>query len=288
MRTSKKLPPASIEQERHLDYWRRLNAIHNGYTKAAERIIQTIGVPICIPYCGHCCENNSVLAFGLEAEYAASYLLGKPHLINTVLDSCREWLTRTGDYTYGRQLTVELWNEKASEWERILQEPCPFLTTDKKCLIHQARPLVCRAYGVTHMPGPDCPRPLGRGEDENSRAWFDAKNNHEIPLYNMVIELRNNIIEPRYSRQGFFTTMLFERFRANELAGLIDDGKIPLLKLSVGWGGDSNLMLWQEQLDKQWRAEAADKSIAEQIPLRQREHEGKPPIVSLNWRQLKQ
>jgi hypothetical protein len=74
--------------------------------------------------------------------------------------------------------------------------------------------------------------------------------------------------ESRYLRQGFFVTMLYERFRADKLAILLDNGKVPLVKLSVGWGSGM-MLLWQRQLDRMWSADAADSSIAEQPMLKE-------------------
>jgi len=262
---------------RLLTYWSRLERVHRGYAQAATEIETAIGGPICVAKCGLCCHHNSVVAYGIEAELAASWLLGQPRLINPVLDRCHDWLTRRDNrYTYGSKITPELWSDLRGEFEQALQEPCVLLDQEtKQCLVHWGRPLVCRAYGVTRVPAPHCPRPLGPAEDIGSRTYWDGRD-RSLNLYRDVDKLLKSIIERRYDRQGFFVTMLYERFRAKELAGLLDDGKVPLVKAAVGWG-TGYLLLWQEQLERQWRAEAADNSIAEQVPLEDRD--GLPVMV---------
>lgn len=264
------------EHAKLLGYWGALERIHRGYDEAAARIEGATGGPLCVPGCdANCCEHNSVLAYGIEAELAASHLLGQPAKLRAVLDACHAWLTKPGRYTYGGKITPALWDDLRPEFLAILRERCPLLTEDKRCALHAARPLVCRAYGVTRVPARECPRPWAPGENHDNRLYWDGTS-AEIPLYKWVRDLRRKITEPRYSRQGFFATMLYERFRASELAGLLDDGKVPLLKLAVGWGdgyqfqNEGHMLLWQEQLEREWRADAADKSIAEVVPLEER------------------
>jgi Fe-S-cluster containining protein len=255
------------DQLRLLGYWSQLDAIYRGFNNAARDIELQTGVPICVPGCGRCCMQ-SVHAHGIEAEYAGSLILGslgkRPGLLSEVLDRCREWLTREGNWTYSRGWfgTIDLSNE----YRRAFQERCCFLTDDLECLIYDARPMVCRAFGVTHLPGLDCPRPLGVGEDQSARAivTYDTPAN---PLRAMVDRLLKSIREPRYNRQGFFATFLFERFRARELAGLIYDGKVPLVKQMVGWGGGYKL-LWQDQFDREWELAQVDQSIDEEVSVK--------------------
>jgi len=215
------------------------------------------------------------MAWGLEAEYARSVLLGSPELQKPVLDACREWLTKCGNYTYGSGANSERWKSLQGEILLAKQEPCAFLGRDGRCIMHAARPIVCRAYGVTHVPSPLCKRPIGLGES-GSRIHWDA-NHPKIPLKAMWWNLLNQIDEPRFSRQGFFAMMVFEALATRELAGLMDDGKIPLVKLRVVWGG-SESVLWQEEIDAMWRAEAADRSILDQPPIEERD--GNPVMVA--------
>ncbi len=267
-------------------YFSQLEVIHLGYSIAASQIEAALGRSICMENCGQCCTTNSVVTLGLEAEYVASWLAGRPDLHYQIMDACREWLTRPGRYTFGKGFSQE-WFASPQGQRELLQaagEPCPFLDTDKKCMIHPARPLVCRAYSVLHQ-SPDCPRPKGLGEGPDSQMWFNANGRHfagapfpQTPtsLKEMEARLRLRIHEVRYLREGFVYFMLMERFHATELAGLMDDGRVPMIKVSVGLGGTVRL-LYQEQLELEWKARFADESIAQQVPLK--DVDGVPVMV---------
>jgi len=53
-------------------------------------------------------------------------------------------------------------DERFREYVKSTSSSCPFLDGDKLCIIHDARPVVCRAYGVTRTTGPECPRPISK------------------------------------------------------------------------------------------------------------------------------
>lgn len=264
-------------------YWERLEEVYKMVQFAQQQVEQAIGVPVCVESCrGLCCRMNSIAAYGVEAEHVASWLLTQGKLLPDILDRARGWLTAPGNWTYGRKLNYGIWKSLEMELREALMEPCCFLSDEGRCLIHEVRPLVCRTYGVLHMPGSNCPRPLGFGEDENSRAWFDAKD-PSLPIRLRWNSLRWSMKEPRFNRGGFLAMMLFERFHAKELAGLMDDGRIPLVKAHEGHGRGLAL-LWQDDLEREWRNVKADISIAGAVPLRYREGVprmvvGKPELV---------
>jgi Fe-S-cluster containining protein len=52
--------------------------------------------------------------------------------------------------------------ERFAEYVKATSSPCPLLTQEKTCLMHDARPVVCRAYGVMRTTGPECPRPMSK------------------------------------------------------------------------------------------------------------------------------
>lgn len=246
-------------------YWPKLELIHKAFEIAADKIRESTGVPLCVDNCGLCCTSASVFGSGVEAEYIASYLLGSPKKINPIMDRIRAWLTSTRQsWTYGALKPENFTAEVSHEVEVAAGERCPFLEDDLRCGIYEARPLPCRAYGVTHLPNHWCKRPRGLGESDDSYAIFDA--DKPIPIREMVDDLRSSTVEPKYSREGFVATMVFERFRARELAGLVDDGKVPLAKLAFGWGGQK-AMLWQDTLNQQWDYDQTDHSIDDAIPL---------------------
>ena len=261
-----------------LGYWAKLDRIYAGFKRAAEEVERARAAPVCVDGCGKCCESTVPLSTGAEAEYAASMLVGTPNL-KKVLDRARDWLTSKPPWTellkptYGNTVTQESFQRKlAGEIDMVLtHESCPFLDDDKSCLVWQGRPAVCRAYGVTHVPNQWCERPIGAGETEDSRVSWDASvpTDPDRPsIKQQYNKLRQSIGEPRYGREGFFPTMIFERYRAAELAGFVDDGKIPTARMTVGWGGHK-MILWQEDVDAAWSNAAADESISQQVPLKE-------------------
>lgn len=263
--SAKSLTPENLALLKH---WSQLDVLYAMYGQAQREIERITGVPICRSGCALCCKESSVFSLGIEAEYAASMLLGQSALLKPALERIREWLTKPGKYTYGKSITGEVLGEKWGELVSIAREPCCLLNDDSTCSIHFARPAVCRAYGVTRMPDQWCPRPLGNGEDANSRAWWNPTY-PSIPIKPRYMAFRKSLKDYRYRREGFFVSMIFERFCAEELAGMLDDGKVPMLKVACGIGKEIAL-LWQDQMESAWSNRAADKSIKEQVPLVER------------------
>lgn len=257
------LSPQHVDNIRSESY---LALLHKYFDIAAHRVEQAAGVPLCIEHCGRCCTSNSVLSYGVEAEAAASWLYSNGTLIPRVVAACEQWLTQQGNWTYASSITQAGWKSLEPEYLRALTTPCPLMDADKRCLIHPVRPLVCRAYGVTRLPGAECPRPLGIGESNGQKLTFDSRDRN-LPIQALMDEMVDVTEDLRYKRWGFFYTMLFERLAASRLAGLIDDGKVPTVKGMVMWGA-SRLMLWQTQLDEEWKNTEADKSIDTQAYLK--------------------
>lgn len=265
----------------------QLERIHRGYDAAAEQVVASKG-PICIEGCGLCCQHNSVVAMGIEADYAVSYLLGKPSLIDPILDACEEWLTRKGPYTYGKAITEANRDVVLNEYFLIGRgEQCPFLLADKRCQIHYARPLVCRAYGVTRIPGDECPVAPIPGRPTDERMSWDGHHPlqvvrrnglfEQVVLYDLVSNLRHDIEnETLYGVEGFFYNLLMMRLRPARLAALMDEGKVPLAKALVGMYGN-HMLLWQEQIDEEWLALNADLAAQVAPPIQYRD--GKPVLV---------
>lgn len=249
-----------------LGYWAALDAINVAYKIAQDSNERLVGVPTCVRGCGVCCKNAVPLAIGVEAEYVSSWAVGQD-LLPDILDRCRDWLTR-GRYTMGTKVNSELWESLRGEFTEALSERCPFLKDDMDCLIHWARPSVCRAYGVTHLPDYWCTRPTGIGESRDAQVTFDAMTPSN-PVKSMWDRLRASIVESRFSREGFLPLMIFERFKPDELAGLMDDGKVPIVKHAIRWG-TTNLCLWQEDYENAISYRLAEKSIKDKVRMRER------------------
>lgn len=255
------------EIARLLVHWGQLDAIHAAYKVAQGRCEQLTGVPICKQGCGMCCQNAVPLALGAEAEYVSSWAVGEA-ILPAILDRCRDWLTR-GTYIKGNRVGKNAGPKLAAELTEALSERCPFLLDNADCMIHWARPVVCRSYGVTHLPNYWCPRPNGIGESQDARVTFDPMT-PDNPIKPMWESFRAGITDARYKRVSFLPLMIFERFRATELAGLIDDGKVPVVKILVPTQG-LDLCLWQEDYERAVSYQLAEESIRGEVPMAERD-----------------
>lgn len=134
-----------------------LGIIHRSLDQGLCELEQTIGRPICIENCGKCCEHNTPVVAKVEAQYVLS--LVSPGL-RRAIDQALDWL----------EFNHSGLNDNHRHPAEVLQsKQCPFLESDKTCLIYAARPLVCRAYGVTIPQDDWCPRPLHYTESLSSR-----------------------------------------------------------------------------------------------------------------------
>ena len=109
---------------------------------------------------------------------------------------------------------------------------CPMLE-GTSCIIHDMRPVVCRAYGVTTY-AVDCTRPLGKNETPTKRA---ANTGMQKPirdlLNNMLVEFAK---EDRFAvTTGYLPTLLLSRLSASKFAGLVDEGKVHPMKIVRGY-----------------------------------------------------
>lgn len=272
--------PVKFELAPHIrslffNYLPQLDMVYDGFRQAASEVEKARGAPLCVDGCGQCCHTVPI-STGLEAEYAASILLGSPNL-KWILEKARAWLTSVPAFkaNYGRKVTRESYQrEILPQMIQVVEtETCPFLQDDMKCGVWLGRPAVCRGYGATHVPNPWCSRPIGAGESVESRVSWDAA----VPFEPGTPSLKQRweklksemLLETRYSREGFFPMMLYERLRAADLAAICDEGKVPLARMTVGLGGGSHMTLWQEQLDEEWGYKAADLSIEQAVPLKE-------------------
>lgn len=144
---------------RFITEFERLSVAHKILEDAATEL-GAIG-EVCLPNCARCCMDNTVRVLESEAAYVVSVLLAEPHKLRKVVAIAAGWLQETQGYDM-RPPSVLTPDERWREYMRAVSAPCPFLTGDKGCLIYDARPVVCHAYGVTRTTGPECPRPLSK------------------------------------------------------------------------------------------------------------------------------
>lgn len=226
-----------------IDTLLELERVYRGFDTAADELSRHLGVPICVPGCGKCCLTT--LAHRIEAIYALSTLTAAlEQIVNLaegwLLDKHKQAPTYEG-VTLGfakRKLAQEFWDLSS-------HTPCPFLTSDKFCLIYRGRPMVCRAYGVTHMPTPTpdfCSRPRGIGETDTVKAWADVPS-----LQKAVADFIRNLPDPDLRVAGLLPTAIFKQAQPDKYRSYIEDNRIASAKL-IGLPQQNLGLLWQEQM----------------------------------------
>lgn len=227
-----------------------LETVHKGFEEAAQQLSKHLGVPLCVESCGLCCINVPV-AYELEVAYAYSSLLGKG--FDEALSRAEGWLLDRSNLTIYEGVPVGIITGRLREdYDALHATQCPFLDRDKRCIVYEARPLPCRAYGVSRMPAPNCKRPLGKREDDRARAIFGG--NGAQQLRKMLDMLLENIPEI-WKINSFFPTMLFRQAKPDKFQQMIENNLIASAKL-VGTG-ESHGLLWQEQLEAIWQGQLA-------------------------------
>lgn len=229
-----------------------LSQVHKDMDAARIALETQLGVPICIPNCGKCCET--VLAHRIEADFAISAVIGEGKFYE-VVSRCEGWLLerhKEAQIYEGPPVGV-VQVKIAEEWNRLVHMPCLFLEGDKGCLIYSGRPLVCRAFGVTHAPGPTpdfCPRSLGVGEDQRRRGYVDSQQ-----LQQKVKTLLAGLQDKEWATSGWLPTIIYREACPDKYRALVADNKIASAKL-IGVTQDYGL-LWQEQMEVIWQRQPA-------------------------------
>jgi Fe-S-cluster containining protein len=248
-----------------IDLYKDLDRIHDLYREGQRVLEATLNIPICIS-CGKCCEVTSVAATVLEVQYLCSWLMGSAPagMLQKVVDLSEGWLLQrhsnahiyegtkdfSGDLAMMNKLTVEADG-------LLIHQPCPFMTEENRCLIHEAKPIICIAYGITRLPHQKCPRPYGKGETEGVRGHLGGKPAERIRQ--AVIQMNRDLAKlpsPRASnlmQTGFVPTLVFGTFRPQKMAAYITDNKIATCKFIQFVANPA--VLWQEQLNRMWEME---------------------------------
>lgn len=202
---------------------------------------QAIGNPICIENCGKCCEVNTPIAHIREVKYLISLLvLVTPGLREKLVERSLDWLIyrHSGITSYGK---IRGQPRKPGEKKLLIDESqvlaakqCPFLTGDKRCMIHRARPIVCRAYGITIMADQWCPRPLHWTETDTCRMIIAEDTGLGQIIKRLSSELcrSENGTIPNYV--GFLPFLVARELAPDRLQSLIDENRIADAKLALG------------------------------------------------------
>jgi Fe-S-cluster containining protein len=254
-----KTSKAGLEQLQVLKPLRQLEALYRAFDLAEKDLTAYIGVPICVEHCGRCCEITSPDVWEIEARFLVSSLIGRDGRVGRVVSACEGWLLDRSPKlkTYGimaGELTSEQWDQMRPEVDFLLQNyPCPFLSEEKRCLIHFARPVVCRCYGVTRMPSRICPRPLAKIESADVRAHIAPDSHIGKKLREMLWETLKSADSVGWAWTYFLPTILYMILEPNKFNAYAADGRIAtakLLRLRT-----NTAILFQDQLNEIWARE---------------------------------
>ncbi len=221
-----------------------LEQIYRTFDVLSYAFSDQLGVPLCVPNCGRCCEV--VATHCIEAVFVIRTSF-REETLDELVDRSERWLLKRHKQapTYsGLQFDTPEPHVMEQFWA-LRRSPCPFLLTNKTCLIYNCRPLICRAYGVTHITGPSidfCPRPLGKGESETYRAWAD-----DTELKKSVEAFLHNLTDPRLKVVALLPTLIFEQVCPEKYKAYMAENKIANAKL-VCLPQQYPGLLWQEQM----------------------------------------
>ncbi len=239
----------------------KTEALYRAIDLAENHIVNYIGVPICMEHCGKCCEVTTPDVWEVEARFLISAITGSGGTtLDALTSACEDWLIERNPYlkTYGmpaKELSVEEWEKLRPEMNHLLENsPCPFLTGEKRCLIHFARPLACRCYGVTRIATQICPRPLSRKyETEDIRANIAPDSPLGIRLREMLLQTLKDAEVAGWGWTYFMPTILYMILQPEKFRGYVSDARIPTAKLLRLRTNTS--ILFQDQLNEIWARE---------------------------------
>ena len=234
-----------------IEAFKRLKNIHRALDLAKETLEEQIKTPICLPNCGRCCEHNTPIMTTIEAMYAISLLTGRGK-IGIATDITQSWLIERNPAvsTYNGMPHGQPSDQIMAEWRAVRQSRCPFLDANKGCFIHEARPLVCRTYGVTRDPSSvyvgdyGCPRPLGVGETSTSYAYISGEG-----IRSLVKNLHAYCQQENQSWviSGHAPTLIYRAAKEDDFRLKIHNNLIPSAKI-IGIDYEVSIM-WQSQVD---------------------------------------
>ena len=238
---------------------RTVEATYKAFDAAERELVKIIGVPICMPNCGKCCEVTTPIAWEFEAHFMTSFLGGSGQIALSKIQSiCDGWLLeRDGLSRFGwkGQLTKDQQAKLNPEIDKLLlASPCPFLDSDKSCMVHFARPLICRAYGVTRMTSRMCNRPLSPMEDQDTRAHIGFRAPLGDKINRLVNRSHRETSKIGWTGAQFLPTAILSVLLPEKVAEYEDNNLVPTAKLvHMGW---NPAIIWQEQLNSIWAMEA--------------------------------
>jgi Fe-S-cluster containining protein len=182
----------------------------------------------------------------IEAVNLVSVWMMDEKKIKRIVQKCEEWLLEkhANVTTYNGIPTGVQTGKIMEEFASLSAKQCPLLLENMDCLIHNDRPLVCRAFGVFRDGVEICPRPLGKKETSLSRGIIDSKK-----VRPLVKEFFDDCKKrkPEWTIRTFVPVAIFRAASPKKFQEYIKDNKIASAKL-IGQQFDTSLM-WQPDLD---------------------------------------
>lgn len=219
-----------------------LLTLHRAFDYAQGTLESHLRVPVCVG-CGACCEGNVPGTMIIEAINMVSTLMGRPSFKRAV-DAAEDWLLEKHSFAAiyrGMPLGV-VPRDIHEEIAAVSKSRCPFLS-EKRCIVHECRPLVCMAFGVTRQ-AEGCGRPLGGNETMTTRATFDAT---ELRKLVHTFKEKHGSRKPEWVIRGFVPALLYRAAEPARFRAYVDDNRIASAKI-IGSEMDTSLM-WQPQVD---------------------------------------
>jgi len=141
------------------------------------------------------------------------------------------------------------------EFLSLANTQCPYLGDDKRCLIYDVRPLVCRAMGVTRTPAVGCRRPIGLGETMSTRRYVP---DHAAKMLREAVDVVLDAVpKPTWAMAGFLPGLLVGLARPNEYRNCVENGLVSTAKILVT--SPSMGILWQEQVETTVKKDIGEK-----------------------------
>jgi len=234
------------------DPLKTLNRIADHFDTAQKELESELGVSICIPDCGKCCKSNCITTKPIEAAWVADWVRKqKPAVRDKVVKACENWLLDTKGFQVFKGMNGKFLSEETDQIQGemswlVYRGICPLLDEDNSCMIHPVRPIVCRAWGVTRNVPSWCPRPLGKYEEGDYRAYL---NNTTTDKAKEAIEDLKGQLDPIFGdNHTFLATALYAELEPHRFLHYAYHNFIPTVKMARMSGGS---LLWQEQVNEE-------------------------------------
>lgn len=201
-----------------------LEGLYRVLDHAKDEIEATTGLPTCVENCGRCCQAHVPAVTAIESEYVIS-VLGVKKDFRKVVDASLNWMEEQVPHQ------AEGYKEQVDE---VMNTRCPFLDEHNGCIIHEARPMICRAYSITALPDEWCQRPLSPIETLKQRVLLgkDTEGGRLVRMLQDLVLQRAKKADKRES--SFLPFYIAKEMAAKEVLDLVDEGHVDPAKMATG------------------------------------------------------